>query len=44
MAAAITGIGYYTMMWGQVKEDESKRAKVDLVEDQRVPLLQDELV
>ncbi|XP_076898017.1 WAT1-related protein At1g70260-like [Bidens hawaiensis] len=37
-AAAITGIGYYTMMWGQLKEDESKRAKADLMEE-RAPLL-----
>ncbi|KAK1415715.1 hypothetical protein QVD17_31500 [Tagetes erecta] len=43
MAAAITGIGYFTMMWGQIKEDKSKGTKVDLVEE-RVPLLQEEQV
>ncbi|KAL9995369.1 hypothetical protein Hdeb2414_s0812g00949781 [Helianthus debilis subsp. tardiflorus] len=43
MAAAITGIGYYTMMWGQIKEDENKRDKVDLSEE-RAPLLQEEQV
>ncbi|KAF5793535.1 putative EamA domain-containing protein [Helianthus annuus] len=43
MAAAITGIGYFIMMWGQLKEDESKRAKVDLPEE-RAPLLQEEQV
>ncbi|KAI3670662.1 hypothetical protein L1987_87746 [Smallanthus sonchifolius] len=41
MAASITGIGYYTMMWGQVREDESRRAKVDLLEE-TTPLLQQE--
>ncbi|KAI3730934.1 hypothetical protein L1987_62115 [Smallanthus sonchifolius] len=41
MAASIAGIGYYTMMWGQVREDESRRAKVDLLEE-RAPLLQQE--
>ncbi|KAK9063438.1 hypothetical protein SSX86_017308 [Deinandra increscens subsp. villosa] len=39
MAAAITGIGYYTMIWGQITDDESRRAKVDLSEE-RAPLLQ----
>ncbi|KAK9049200.1 hypothetical protein SSX86_020969 [Deinandra increscens subsp. villosa] len=39
MAAAISGIGYYTMMWGQIREDESRRTKLDLVEE-RAPLLQ----
>ncbi|KAI3670661.1 hypothetical protein L1987_87745 [Smallanthus sonchifolius] len=41
MAAAITGIGYYTMMWGQVIEDKSRMAKADLLEA-RAPLLQQE--
>ncbi|KAI3816816.1 hypothetical protein L1987_16521 [Smallanthus sonchifolius] len=40
MAAAITGIGYYTMMWGQIREDEN-RTKVDLLEE-KAPLLQQE--
>lgn len=43
MAAAISGIGYYTMMWGQIKEDESKKAKVNIPEE-RAPLLQEEQV
>lgn len=41
MAATVTAIGYYTMMWGQIREDESKRGKVDLVEE-TTPLLQGE--
>ncbi|CAI9300226.1 unnamed protein product [Lactuca saligna] len=41
MSAAVTGIGYYTIMWGQMREDESRRGKVDLVEE-RAPLLQEE--
>lgn len=43
MAAAISGIGYYTMMWGQIKEDESKKAKVN-IQEERTPLLQEEQV
>ncbi|XP_076918362.1 WAT1-related protein At1g70260-like [Bidens hawaiensis] len=41
MAAAISGIGYYVMMWGQIREDESKRGKADLLEE-KVSLLQQE--
>ncbi|PWA48086.1 eamA domain, WAT1-related protein [Artemisia annua] len=41
MAATVTAIGYYTMMWGQIREDESKRGKMDLVEE-TTPLLQGE--
>ncbi|KAJ0489555.1 putative EamA domain-containing protein [Helianthus annuus] len=41
MAAAITGIGYYTMMWGQIREDESRMGKTDLSEE-RAPLLKQE--
>ncbi|XP_071688636.1 WAT1-related protein At1g70260-like [Rutidosis leptorrhynchoides] len=40
MAAAVTAIGYYTMMWGQITENESRRGKVDLSEE-RAPLLQE---
>lgn len=43
MAAAVTAIGYYTMMWGQIREGESRRGKVDLSEE-RAPLLQEEQV
>ncbi|KAJ9554336.1 hypothetical protein OSB04_018381, partial [Centaurea solstitialis] len=41
MSAAVTGIGYYTMMWGQMREDESRRAKAELSEE-KAPLLQQE--
>ncbi|KAL8224591.1 hypothetical protein R6Q57_020066 [Mikania cordata] len=40
LAATISGIGYYTMMWGQIREDESRNAKMDLSEEIRAPLLQ----
>ncbi|KAL4574115.1 hypothetical protein LXL04_020939 [Taraxacum kok-saghyz] len=41
MSAALTGMGYYIMMWGQMREDESKRGKVDLLEE-KTPLLEAE--
>lgn len=41
MAASVTAIGYYTMMWGQIIEEESRRGKTDLAEE-RAPLLQQE--
>nr|XP_043612648.1 WAT1-related protein At1g70260 [Erigeron canadensis] len=46
MAAAVTAIGYYTMMWGQIREDESRRGKVeaDISAERTTPLLQDEQV
>lgn len=41
MSAAVTGMGYYTMMWAQMREDESRRGKVDLLEE-KTPLLQED--
>ncbi|KAL8218931.1 hypothetical protein R6Q57_022304 [Mikania cordata] len=38
MASAITGIGYYTTMWGQIRENKTKGPH-DLLED-TAPLLQ----
>ncbi|XP_076884789.1 WAT1-related protein At1g70260-like [Bidens hawaiensis] len=43
MAAVISGIGYYSMMWGQIKEDESKKAKAN-IQEESIPLLQEEQV
>ncbi|KAK3223266.1 hypothetical protein Dsin_010291 [Dipteronia sinensis] len=45
IGAVITGMGYYTVMWGQLREDElRKRKSVERVEssDENVPLLQEE--
>ncbi|KAK3041759.1 hypothetical protein RJ639_000275 [Escallonia herrerae] len=42
MGACITGIGYYTVMWGQIGEDEtSKRGRDVEAPEKEVPLLQE---
>ncbi|TXG56348.1 hypothetical protein EZV62_017661 [Acer yangbiense] len=45
IGAVITGMGYYTVMWGQLGEDELRKGKsVERVEssDEKVPLLQEQ--
>ncbi|XP_060186074.1 WAT1-related protein At1g70260 [Lycium barbarum] len=43
-SACICGLGYYTTLWGQLKEDETKRdMKVNVfASDERAPLLQEQ--
>ena len=46
MGAIIIGIGYYTVMWGQIREEEEHEdhgvESADFIE-KRVPLLQEEM-
>ena len=35
------GIGYYTLMWGQIREDDKKTGG-ESIDEQKVPLLQEE--
>ncbi|KAK2994500.1 hypothetical protein RJ640_029459 [Escallonia rubra] len=42
MGACITGIGYYTVMWGQIREDETSKSGRDVeAPEKKVPLLQE---
>ena len=44
LSACICGLGYYTTLWGQLKEDETMKNKKGNVttSDERVPLLQEQ--
>ncbi|XP_073021952.1 WAT1-related protein At1g70260-like [Primulina eburnea] len=45
MGAFICGIGYYTVLWGQIKDEELQkleRGKISSIDDQKAPLLQDQ--
>ncbi|KAK3015571.1 hypothetical protein RJ639_007744 [Escallonia herrerae] len=42
VGACITGIGYYTVMWGQIREDETSKSSGDVeAPEKEVPLLQE---
>lgn len=45
MGAFICGVGYYTVLWGEIKDGEMQRLdhdnQKDLSTDEKVPLLQD---
>lgn len=44
IGAVITGMGYYSIMWGQIREEESQKLeavqRVMESSDEKVPLLQ----
>uniref|UniRef100_M1E0Q7 Nodulin MtN21 family protein n=1 Tax=Solanum tuberosum TaxID=4113 RepID=M1E0Q7_SOLTU len=44
LSACICGLGYYTTLWGQLKEDETMKNKKGnvITSDERVPLLQEQ--
>ncbi|KAK4488851.1 hypothetical protein RD792_004641 [Penstemon davidsonii] len=48
MSAFICGVGYYTVLWGQIKDDENNNNKLvnqsgkNVLSDENVPLLQEE--
>lgn len=45
IGAVITGMGYYTVTWGNIREDELLRKahnSKDAADDQTVPLLQED--
>ncbi|KAJ4711154.1 WAT1-related protein [Melia azedarach] len=47
IGAVVTGMGYYTVMWGNIRDDELRKTKthdINRVEssDEKVPLLQEE--
>ncbi|KAL0385583.1 UNVERIFIED_CONTAM: WAT1-related protein [Sesamum radiatum] len=45
MGAFVCGVGYYTVLWGQIKDEAIQKSDVgnkNDVPDQKVPLLQDE--
>lgn len=44
MGAFICGVGYYTVLWGQIKDEDhvQKLDRSDSMDDQKVPLLQDQ--
>ena len=39
LGAVIAGVGYYTVQWGQTREDE--KGKETVPDDEKVPLLQE---
>lgn len=51
LGAVVTGIGYFTIMWGQIREDEDEQCVNDndqsILEstnsETKVPLLQEEI-
>ncbi|XP_051145479.1 WAT1-related protein At1g70260-like [Andrographis paniculata] len=48
MGALICGVGYYTVLWGQFKDEETSmidnnyKGKISSMDDDKVPLLQDQ--
>lgn len=46
IGAVITGMGYYTVTWGNIREDELLRKghyySKDATDDEKVPLLQED--
>lgn len=45
MGAFICGVGYYTVLWGQIKEEELQKlesGKISSSHDEKAPLLQDQ--
>lgn len=44
LSACICGLGYYTTLWGQLKEDETKKDIKGNVStsDEKVPFLQEQ--
>ncbi|KAL3636326.1 hypothetical protein CASFOL_020873 [Castilleja foliolosa] len=42
MGAFVCGVGYCTVLWGQIKDEEIQ--KLDHSDDQKVPLLEDSQV
>ncbi|KAH7570244.1 hypothetical protein JRO89_XS05G0075300 [Xanthoceras sorbifolium] len=42
IGAIVTGMGYYTVMWGQITEQDELRKGKNIESDEKVPLLQEE--
>lgn len=45
MGAFICGVGYYTVLWGQIKDEDGHVQKLNndsYTDDKKVPLLQDQ--
>ncbi|XP_050235760.1 WAT1-related protein At1g70260 [Mercurialis annua] len=42
IGTVICGVGYYTIMWGQAREDESYKPRSAIISVEKLPLLQDQ--